>query len=94
MADFVFVIEVSGFQHGELPFYVKRLSIAPVRVGSCHTFTFNTDFLRDHEESALSTYRFAMRMIHGINLDEPGLAYELRFEVIQSTLKHLLFPSK
>ena len=76
MADFVFVIEVSGFQQGELPFYVKRLSIALVRAGSCHTF--NTDFLHDHEERALSTYRFATRMIHGINLDEPGLAYELR----------------
>ena len=59
LADFAFVIEVSGYQHGDLPFYPKRLSIAPVRAGSCHSITFNADFLLHHDERALSTYRFA-----------------------------------
>ena len=94
MADFAFVIEVSGFQHGDLLFYLKRLSIAPVRAGSSHSITFNADFLRDHDERALSTYRFATTTIHGIDLHEPVLAYDLRYDAVQSTLKHLLFTSQ
>ena len=94
MVDFAFVIEVSGFQHGDLPFYLKRLSIAPVRDGPSHSITLNTDFLRDHDERALSTYRFATRTIHGIDVDEPWLAYELRYDAVQSTLKHLIFTSE
>lgn len=31
IAEFVFVIELSGFQHSNLTFYIKHLSIAPVR---------------------------------------------------------------
>ena len=38
MADFVFVLELAGFQHGDLPFTLKRISIARVRNGPAQTF--------------------------------------------------------
>ena len=93
-ANFVFVIEVSGFQHGNLPFYIKRLSVAPVTAGSYHTFTFNTDFSLLQQRQSTFNLPDATRIIHGINLDEPGLAYDLRYDVVQSTLKDLPFTSQ
>lgn len=55
MADFVFVIEIAGFQHGDSQFIIKRVSISPVREGTMATFTFETSFLLHHSDSAIRT---------------------------------------
>lgn len=88
MADFVFVIEIAGFQHGDGQFIIRRVSISPVREGTMATFTFETSFLLHHSDSAIRTYHYTTRHIHGIALDNPGLPYSLRGETISTTLKH------
>lgn len=91
MADFVFVIEIAGFQHGDGQFIIKRVSISPVREGTMATFTFETSFLLHHSDSAIRTYHYTTRHIHSIALDNPGLPYSLRGETISTTLKHRIF---
>ena len=55
MADFVFVAEMAGFQHGDSPFYIKRIFFAPVCSGPLVSFTYAKDFLLEHSDSALRT---------------------------------------
>ena len=75
MADFIFVIEMAGLQHGNGQFTIKRVSISPVHEGTMAVFTYDTSFLLHHSDSAIRTYHFTTRHIHGIALDEPGLPY-------------------
>ena len=70
MADFVFVAEMAGFQHGDSPFYIERIFFAPVCSGPLVSFTYAKDFLLEHSDSALRTQ--TTRHIHGIALDEPA----------------------
>ena len=55
MADFVFVAEMAGFQHGDSPFYIERIFFAPVCSGPLVSFTYAKDFLLEHSDSALRT---------------------------------------
>ena len=91
MADFVFVIEMAGLQHGNGQFTIKRVPISPVHEGTMATFTYDTSFLFHHSDSAIRTYHYTTRHIHGIALDEPGLPYSLRRETISITLKKHMF---
>lgn len=93
MADFVFVIELAGVQHGYGQFTIKQVSISPVRKGTMATFTYDTSFLLHHSDSAICTYHYTTRHIHGIAVDEPGLACPTVYggETIGTTLKnHIL----
>ena len=94
MAAFVFVLEFAGFQHGDLPFTLKRIRIAPVRNGPEQTFTFNIPFFLDHNDRAIQTYHFTTRSVHGIALDEPGLPYDLRCDVVHTALKSAICTSQ
>jgi len=93
MADFVFIAEMAGFQHGDSPFYLKQISLVPVRSGSgtLLSFTYATDFLLTHSDSAMRTYHYTTRHIHGIALDETGVPYHLRGETICTAIKHHIF---
>ena len=91
MADFVFVIEMAGLQHGDGQFTIKRVSISPVRERTMATFTYDTSFLLHHSDSAIRTCHYTTRHIHGIAFDEPGLPYSLRGETISTTLKNHIF---
>ena len=55
IADFVFVAEMAGFQHGDSPFYIERIFFAPVCSGPLVSFTYAKDFLLEHSDSALRT---------------------------------------
>lgn len=94
MADFVFVLQLTGFQHGDLPFTLKRNSITLVRNGHTQTFTFDTPFLLDHTDRAIQTYYLMTRSNHGIAVDEPGLPYDFHGDVIQTALKTAIFTSQ
>lgn len=93
MADFFFITEMAGFQHGDSPFYLKRISLAPVRAGSgtLVSFTYATDFVLTHSDSEMRTYHYTTRHIHGIALDETGVPYDLRGETIRTAIKHHIF---
>lgn len=90
--DFVFVVEMAGFQHGDSPFYLKRVTVAPVRNGQPSTFTFDTMFLTDEYPRARATFNYQTRYIHGISMDDPGIPYALRSEAIITAVKQHIFP--
>ena len=94
MAEFVFILELAGFQHSDLPFTIKCVSIVPIRNGPVETFTFATPFLLEHSNRAIQTYLYTTRSIHGITLDDSGLPYDIRGDVIQTALKSALFASQ
>ena len=85
--DFVFVVEMAGFQHGDLPFALKRMTIAPVRDGPPHKLTFDMMFLLDENPRAMHTFTFQTTNIHGISIDEPGISYERRRDAILTIIK-------
>ena len=91
MANFVFITEMASFQQGDSPFYIKRISLAPIHSGPLVSFTYATDFFLEHSDSAFHTY--TTRNIHGITLDEPGIPYDLSGDTIHTALKRYIFPA-
>ncbi|KAJ7386893.1 hypothetical protein OS493_006927 [Desmophyllum pertusum] len=82
---------MAGFQHGELPFILKQITIAPVKDGIPHTLTFNTKFLLSQPPRAMQTYNYQARAIHGISIDHPGIPYSLRQEAVSTAVKESMF---
>ena len=86
-----FICELDGFQHGAEPFTIKKIVFQPLFSGPISAFTFNTDFLQDDSDSALATYRYATRYLHGLSIIAPGLPYNLRADVINTFLRSQVY---
>ena len=66
------VVVLDGFQHGEMPFFVKAVAFASLRNQVYRQRQFDTTELLTHSQDALRTYRFQSQL-HGWPLHSTGL---------------------